>query len=46
MEDYQQRLDNAMIQLQRIIDERFEDHDSIQEAFNALACELDEESRE
>ena len=40
---YKQRLDNAMLQLQSIIDEEYEDNDSVQDAFNALACALDEE---
>jgi hypothetical protein len=44
MSDYKQRLDNALIQLQYIIDEEFEDNPNIQDAFNALACALDEET--
>ena len=43
MSDYRQRLDNALVQLQYIIDEEFEDNANIQDAFNALACALDEE---
>ena len=43
MLDYKQRLDNAMLQLQNIIDEDYEDNDSIQTAFNNLAEALDEE---
>ncbi len=42
MQDYRQRLDNALIQLQYIIDEEYEDNANIQDAFNALATELDD----
>ncbi len=44
MQDYKQRLDNALIQLQYIIDEEFEDNQAVQDAFNNLACILDGES--
>jgi hypothetical protein len=44
MQDYKQRLDNAMLQLQAIIDEEYEENDIIQTAFNNLACALDEET--
>ena len=40
---YKQRLDNAMLQLQNIIDEEYEDNDNVQDAFNMLAVVLDEE---
>jgi hypothetical protein len=43
MSDYKQRLDSIMLQLQTIIDEEYEDNANIQDAFNALACALDEE---
>ena len=43
MQDYKQRLDNIMLQLQAIIDEEYEENDSVQTAFNNLACALDEE---
>jgi hypothetical protein len=43
MSDYKQRLDSIMLQLQTIIDEEYEDNDSIQTAFNNLAVALDEE---
>ena len=43
MSDYKKRLDSAMLQLQAIIDEEYEENDSVQTAFNALACALDEE---
>ena len=43
MQDYKQRLDNIMLQLQAIIDEEYEENDSIQTAFNNLAVALDEE---
>ncbi len=42
MQDYKQRLDNALIQLQYIIDEEYEENDTIQTAFNNLACALDD----
>jgi hypothetical protein len=41
MQNYKQRLDNALVQLQYIIDEQFEDNDEIQTAFNNLAEALD-----
>ena len=44
MSDYKQRLDNIMLQLQIIIDEEYEDNDSVQDAFNNLAIVLDGES--
>jgi hypothetical protein len=43
MQDYKQRLDSIMLQLQSIIDEEYEDNDNIQTAFNNLAEALDEE---
>jgi len=43
MQDYTQRLDNIMLQLQSILDEEYEDNDKIQTAFNNLAIALDEE---
>jgi hypothetical protein len=42
MSDYKQRLDNALIQLQYIIDEEYEDNDYVQTAFNNLAIILDD----
>ena len=44
MQDYRQRLDNIMLQLQIIIDEEYEDNDRVQTAFNNLAIVLDGES--
>lgn len=44
MLEYQQRLDNAMLQLQMIIDEEYEENDNVQTAFNNLAVVLDGES--
>jgi hypothetical protein len=44
MSDYKQRLDNALVQLQYIIDEQYEENDAIQTAFNNLAVVLDGES--
>ena len=42
MLDYKQRLDNAMLQLQFIIEEEYEDNDYVQTAFNNLAIILDD----
>jgi hypothetical protein len=39
---YKQRLDNALLQLQYIIDEEYEENDIIQTAFNNLAVSLDD----
>ncbi len=41
---YKQRLDNALLQLQYIIDEEYEENDNVQDAFNNLAVVLDGES--
>jgi hypothetical protein len=41
---YKQRLDNAMLQLQNIIELEYEDNDNVQDAFNMLAVVLDEET--
>jgi hypothetical protein len=43
MQTYKQQIDHAMLQLQALIDEEFEYNESIQNAFNALACALDED---
>ena len=40
---YTQQIDSLMLQLQALLDQEFEDNASIQNAFNALACALDEE---
>ena len=40
---YKLQLDRAMLALQALIDQEFEENESIQTAFNALACALDEE---
>jgi hypothetical protein len=42
MQEYKQRLDSIMLQLQAIIDEEYEDNDYVQTAFNNLACTLDD----
>ena len=42
MQTHKQQLDSLMLQLQALIDEEFEYNESIQDAFNALACALDE----
>ena len=38
-----QKIDSLMLQLQDVLEEDYSEHDSIQDAFNALACALDEE---
>jgi hypothetical protein len=42
-DQYKLQLDKAMLTLQALIDSEFEENESIQNAFNALACALDEE---
>ena len=42
MQNYKQRLDNIMLQLQTIIEEEYEDNDYVQTAFNNLAIILDD----
>ncbi len=42
MLEYKQRLDNALLQLQYIIDEEYEENDNVQTAFNNLAVVLDD----
>lgn len=42
-DQYKLQLDKAMLALQALIDIEFEENESIQNAFNALACALDEE---
>ena len=42
-DQYKLQLDKAMLALQALIDQEFEENESIQNAFNALACALDEE---
>jgi hypothetical protein len=42
-EAYKLQIDKAMLALQTLIDQQFEENESIQTAFNALACALDEE---
>jgi hypothetical protein len=46
MQDYKQRLDSIMLQLQSIIDEEYEDNNNVQDAFNNLAIVLDGEYEE
>lgn len=43
MTDLRTRLDAALLQVQEIFDEHFEESESIQDAFNALACAIDDE---
>lgn len=42
-DSYKLQLDKAMLALQTLIDMKFEENESIQNAYNALACALDEE---
>ena len=43
MLELRKELDSKLLQLQALLDEHFEDCESVQDAFNALACALDEE---
>ena len=43
MTDLRTRLDAVLLQVQEILDEHFEESESIQDAFNALACAIDDE---
>jgi hypothetical protein len=40
-QDYRAQLDNAMLLLQALIDEQYEDNEDIQTSFNNLAIALD-----
>ncbi len=42
-DQYKLQIDKLLVQLQALIDQEFEENESIQNAFNALACALDEE---
>jgi hypothetical protein len=42
-EAYKLQLDKSLLALQALIDQQFEENESIQNAFNALVCALDEE---
>jgi hypothetical protein len=44
MLDVQSKITNAMLQLQMLLDEAgLDENEPVQDAFNALACALDEE---
>jgi len=43
MSDLRKQLDGALLQLQALLDEHFEESESVQTAFNALACAIDDE---
>ena len=44
MQNIKSKLDSLMLQLQAVLDEaELDEHVAIQNAFNALACALDEE---
>ena len=43
MTDLRTQIDAAMVQLQLLLDEHFEESESVQDAFNALACAIDDE---
>lgn len=45
-QDYRAQLDNAMLLLQALIDEQYEDNDYVQTAFNNLAVALDNPENE
>ena len=43
MSDLRKEIDSKMLQLQALLDEHFEESESVQDAFNALACAIDDE---
>jgi hypothetical protein len=43
MSELRKELDSKLLQLQALLDEHFEDCDSVQDAFNALCCAIDDE---
>ena len=44
MQDTKSKIDSLMLQLQAVLeDAELDEHETIQNAFNALACALDEE---
>ncbi len=44
MQDTKSKIDSLMLQLQTVLEEAdLDEHETIQHAFNALACALDEE---
>jgi hypothetical protein len=44
MQDTKSKIDSVMLQLQAVLeDAELDEHETIQNAFNALACALDEE---
>jgi hypothetical protein len=43
MTDLRNQLDAALLQLQTILDEHFEENESVQDTFNALASVIDNE---
>jgi hypothetical protein len=44
MQNTKSKLDSLMLQLQAVLDEaELDEHETIQNAFNALACAIDEE---
>jgi hypothetical protein len=43
MSDLRKQLDQALLQVQAILDEHFEESESVQDAFNALCCAIDDE---
>ncbi len=44
MQDTKSKIDSLMLQLQTVLEEAdVDEHETIQNAFNALACALDEE---
>jgi hypothetical protein len=43
MTDLRKQLDAALLQVQEILDEHFEENESVQDAFNSLACAIDDE---
>ena len=40
---YTQKIDSLMLQLQELLEEEFAENVAVQDAFNALACAIDDE---
>jgi len=43
MSDLRKQLDQALLQVQAILDEHFEESESVQDAFNELCSAIDDE---
>ena len=43
MSELRKEIDSKLVQLQQLLDEHFEESESVQDAFNALCCAIDDE---